>query len=185
MKVITGRFLYLIVTSFAFHMFFVGKADAATRVSYVSIPLSTYHYLTVTNIFSVSQTVTLSFKSTGVNLKAGGFQTDINGWNSPGGAVASSGVSCSTNTCSLTASLAKAQSIRLRARVDKGVVPDYKLSAPSTSNASAVGLVAEVSVLEDVGRVVASAFAWTDIDVTPAMFVDSATIYTINGGKPF
>jgi hypothetical protein len=158
---------------------------AMARSSSASIPIATYHYLNVTNILPIKQTVTLSFKSAGVTLKAGGFHKNITGWTTPGGPTASDGVTCSANVCSLKAVIAKGKSVRLGVRINRDPVLDFKISEPLVSNGSEVGLIAEVYVEEDQGRVVASAMTWLDIDVTPAFFIDSATSYVLNGGRPF
>ncbi len=161
------------------------KIEAAPRYSSMPIPIATYHYLTVVNISSIQQTVILTIKGTGVTLKAGGFRSTITGWTVPGGPTASSGVSCATNICSLTATLSQGKSVRLGARVEKAAIPDFKPSGPAFSNETKVGLLAEVSISESSGRVVASALTWTDIDVNPTNFIDVATVYSLNGGMPF
>jgi prepilin-type N-terminal cleavage/methylation domain-containing protein len=162
------------------------KCIAEGRSSYAAISVGSYNYITAANVGSTNQTVTISFQSTGFSMAAGGFLRDINGWTSPGGAVASDGVTCSSsNFCSITKILAPGRSMRAGTRATCVTCAPYQGLLAVTTSSTDVGLLGTVKVAESAGAIVASTLSWWDYDISPTHYYDTSAAGLFNGGNPF
>jgi hypothetical protein len=180
-------------------------ANAQRQVFAVFPPMS-YYYIVLYNPSTVNQTVTVTYRSTGLNLEAGGFPLawaytlpDIGGFyaaqqgNPSAGGVGGDGMQCTTATTCVNRvtyrTLAPGGILRLgvgtaRAAPSTPAPADYSGARPSVSTSSTIGVGLEVAVTEDAGFIVGSAYAYLDLS-NGAVSVDTPFFVPLNAGRPF
>lgn len=183
-----------------------GEAAAQRQIFAVFPPMS-YYYVILHNPSTTSQTVNVRFRSSGLNLEVGGFPLKwawvlpdfgaafaaLRGSPSAGG-VAGDGVECTSATqCQNKAAyrtMAPGAILRLGAGSQRA---PYTETAPvgnqsgaqaAVSTSSTMGVALEVTVTENDGYLVGSAYSYLDIS-DGSSSADTPFFVPLNAGRPF